>query len=349
MTGRPGPGAVWAVAASIATLGGCGDGSDTGARGSGEGIAATRPSILVCELEERAGPVPQPPTTQVGDFGAPVRLELNDPCFQDAVEVSPDGNRIYHFYQVNLIEVLEAENRLFAGSEVRYRERGTDGGWQPPQTLDLAAAVPGSAPGEISMAPDGSWVVWHAAGPDNLGYVEGLPAGQTFDLDLYEAEIVDGTFRGVEHLPAPINSAYVDGEQWLTADRSTLYFATTRPGGQGGIDIWWATRGVDGGWSTPEALPPPVNSTADDLQPTLSPDGAWIYFASDRGGAMSIWRVAIAGGVFAGDAELVVSPYVGEPSFANDNRMFFVHVELDFTVDPPLKYDTDLYYVDPIR
>ena len=230
---------------------------------------------------------------------------------------------------------------------MRFQDRAAGDTWRAPETLDLAAALPGSGAGETRVAPDGSWVVWHAAHPSNLGYVEGLPPGQTFDLDVYEATIIDGRFGRVQHLPAPVNSAYLDGEQWLTADGLTMYFASSRPGGAGGLDIWVTTHDASGVWSQPQPLPASVNSSSDDLQPTLSPDGQWLYFASDRDGAMSIYRVAVTGGSYAPTTEVVIAAYAGEPSFSDDGRLFFVHVEIDFSVDPPVKYDSDIYYVEP--
>ena len=321
-------------------------GGATGGTGGTAAVATAPLSTLVCELEERSSAA-EPPTTQVPDFGEPVRLSLDDPCPQDAVEVSPDGNRVYYSYSTNVLSVLEAEGRMFEQVEVRYQDREDGDSWSPPRVLDLKTSLPGSVPGEIRVAPDGSWVVWHAIAAQNLGVVEGLPAGQTFDLDLYDAQIVNGIPGPARHLPRGINSVYLDGEHWLTDDGRTLYLASDRPGGVGGVDIWRAERAAGDDWTEPVALPPPVNSTADDLQPTLSPDGDWLYMASDRGGATSIWRVPIVDDGFGVEAELVLAPYVGEPSFTDDGRLFFVSVEIDFSVEPPALFDSDIYYVEP--
>lgn len=346
----------WAGPVALAILCGlglaCGDSVQPGEDGpdGGGSVAPTGAphSTLVCELEERDS-VPQPPTTRVADFGAPVRLALNDPCPQDAVEVSPDGNRIYHYYSVNDFEVLEAEGRLFEGIEVRFQDRLASGGWSAPRVLDLKGALPDSLPGETRIAPDGSWVVWQALAPQNLGYVEGLPAGQTFDLDLYEADVANDVPGPAWHLPAGVNSPYLEGEHWVSRDGLTLYVASNRPGGQGGLDVWRARRDPSGAWSAPEPLPAPVNLTSDDLQPTLSPDGRWLYVVSDRNGAKGIWRVPTAGDTFGPEAELVLAPYAGEPSFSDDGRLFFAHAEIDFSVNPPHLYDVDIYSVAPTR
>jgi Tol biopolymer transport system component len=45
---------------------------------------------------------------------------------------------------------------------------------------------------------------------------------------------------------------------------------------------------------------------AQDGLPTISPDGRWVAFASDRDGGWAIWRVPLAGG-----SEELVMPMQG--------------------------------------
>ncbi|HVV48432.1 MAG TPA: hypothetical protein VHO06_02130, partial [Polyangia bacterium] len=42
---------------------------------------------------------------------------------------------------------------------------------------------------------------------------------------------------------AELNSAAADGPRWLSPDGCTLYFTSDRSGGQGGYDLYTATRG----------------------------------------------------------------------------------------------------------
>jgi Tol biopolymer transport system component len=71
----------------------------------------------------------------------------------------------------------------------------------------------------------------------------------------------------------------------------------------------------------------PVAVTSDaalDWNPVWSPDGRYLYFASDRGGSMNLWRVAIdeASGRLLGALEPVTTPatYSGYISFSRDGR-----------------------------
>lgn len=66
-----------------------------------------------------------------------------------------------------------------------------------------------------------------------------------------------------------------------SADGVALYFYSNRPGGIGGYDLW-VSRLVDGSWSAPENLGDRVNTPFNEYGPAPSPDGATLYFASNR-------------------------------------------------------------------
>src|ERR1041384_4696667 len=62
------------------------------------------------------------------------------------------------------------------------------------------------------------------------------------------------------------NGPALDGCPFIAPDDRTLYMASNRPGGLGGIDIWAARRSSpDDPWGAPENLGAPVNSPANDF------------------------------------------------------------------------------------
>ena len=66
-----------------------------------------------------------------------------------------------------------------------------------------------------------------------------------------------------------LNTAALDGCPVLSPDGRSLYMASNRAGGHGGLDIWVARRdSVDDPFGAPENLPAPINSAADDFCPT---------------------------------------------------------------------------------
>ncbi len=78
-----------------------------------------------------------------------------------------------------------------------------------------------------------------------------------------------------------LNSEGDDLDPVLSSDGRALYFCSNRPGGSGDYDLW-VTRRVGGSWETPVNLGPSINSRGNDYGPSLTPDGAILYFASDR-------------------------------------------------------------------
>ena len=80
----------------------------------------------------------------------------------------------------------------------------------------------------------------------------------------------------------------------LTADGNELYYSIIRrENGYANSDIYRVRR-VDGRWQQPEALGPQVNGPRSwESQPTVSPDGQTLLFASNRKGGhggTDIWR-----------------------------------------------------------
>ena len=70
---------------------------------------------------------------------------------------------------------------------------------------------------------------------------------------------------------------------YLSDSVSILYFVSDRPGGMGGMDIWYVTvSGKDIG--IPTNLGTPVNSKYDEITPFYDQTDGVIYFSSDRPG-----------------------------------------------------------------
>src|SRR5262245_42742447 len=68
---------------------------------------------------------------------------------------------------------------------------------------------------------------------------------------------------------AELNTPSVDGCPIQSPDGLSIYMASNRPGGKGGLDIWVATRSsTSAPFGAPQNLGEPVNSAADDFCPT---------------------------------------------------------------------------------
>lgn len=66
----------------------------------------------------------------------------------------------------------------------------------------------------------------------------------------------------------------------LNLNGDMLYFASNRPGGQGGMDLY-VTKLDNGSWSEPVNLGPSINSERDEVFPFIHADGT-LFFSSNR-------------------------------------------------------------------
>jgi hypothetical protein len=105
------------------------------------------------------------------------------------------------------------------------------------------------------------------------------PAAHALEFSPWSTAVNAESVLGTSEL---LNTDVQDGCPIQSPDRLSLYMASTRPGGQGGIDIWVAQRdSKDAPWGAPENLPAPINSASDDFCPTPIRGGG-LFFVSRR-------------------------------------------------------------------
>jgi len=162
-------------------------------------------------------------------------------------------------------------------------------------------------------------------------------------LDIYQATYnANGTFS--EPVPvSDVNSKWHDGPVAVTADGNTMYYASEsfkerkqfvkdkeKNIKQGQIYLFKATK-QNGKWEVGEDLPF-NDKTWSSSAPSLSKDGKWLYFSSDRegslGGSTDIWKVEIKGGNSYGEPVNLGTKVNTEgredyPFIDGDDRLFF--------------------------
>ncbi len=96
---------------------------------------------------------------------------------------------------------------------------------------------------------------------------------------IYEARLTNsGNWMNAVELPFN-NDNYSNAHPTITRDGSELYFASNRPGGFGGMDLYMV-RKEGPVWSEPINLGPNVNTEGNEMFPYISNIGT-LYFASD--------------------------------------------------------------------
>ena len=113
-------------------------------------------------------------------------------------------------------------------------------------------------------------------------------------LRLFCSRLKDTAYTYGEALPYPFNQEGEQGAVTLSADGNTLYFSMLRnERGYADCDIYRCRR-QNGIWQELENAGRAVNGERSwDAQPSLTPDGQYLYFASNRSGGLGgtdIWR-----------------------------------------------------------
>jgi len=102
-------------------------------------------------------------------------------------------------------------------------------------------------------------------------------------LKIYEATKGKDDWEHVKELSFN-NDQYSCVHPTLSRDGQYLYFASDRPGGQGGMDLYYVKKMGDK-WSDPVNLGPEINSKEQEVFPYLHPSRK-LFFSSNRAGTM---------------------------------------------------------------
>ncbi|MBK6830112.1 MAG: OmpA family protein [Flavobacteriales bacterium] len=123
-------------------------------------------------------------------------------------------------------------------------------------------------------------------------------------LMLFRAEkLADGSW-GNNHSFAYNGLDFSAGHAALSKDDSTLYYISDMPGGFGGTDIYACARTPEG-WGYPRNLGPSVNTSANEMFPTVH--GDTLYFSSNGHrtlGGLDIFRTALINGAWTAPENL---------------------------------------------
>ncbi len=112
-----------------------------------------------------------------------------------------------------------------------------------------------------------------------LFFASDMPGGQG-GSDLYYCELINNKWSPPVNLGSKVNSASSENYPYMhTSGR--LYFSSDRPGGMGGMDIYYTIL-ASGKWENPVHLPPLINSPFDDFAFVAEENLQTGYFASNR-------------------------------------------------------------------
>ena len=210
--------------------------------------------------------------TSSSDFGAAI--------FKDRVVYTSGREDIRSRDSRSAPSGSDGSNRMF------ITQRDKNGFLEVPVTLH-AGFGNATNEGPVAYSPDGSMV---AITKNN--FIDGtrLIPSSGMELTLYTAQVNDqGDWSTAIPFIHNVGGAST-GFPAFSSDGKALFFASDRPGGFGGFDLYVSYK-IGNNWSAPENLGSTVNSIGNEITPFH--DGNSLYFASDyhRGfGGFDIFR-----------------------------------------------------------
>ncbi|MBT2767108.1 PD40 domain-containing protein [Stenotrophomonas sp. ISL-67] len=134
---------------------------------------------------------------------------------------------------------------------------------------------------QATISPDGKRIVWASDRPGGAG-----------GWDLWQATLRDGRWQ--DPAPLAVNTPGDETDPYFSHDGSTLLFASNRPGGRGGFDLYQVTERADEGFGPVTALPDTINTRADERRPALRAEGQALLFARNGKGGQGGFDLFVA-------------------------------------------------------
>ncbi|WP_226163141.1 OmpA family protein [Hymenobacter terricola] len=182
-------------------------------------------------------------------------------------------------FKFQYFPALTADNRFLlftgrpaasSGEDLYVSRQNKDGTFGEP--VPISPAINSSYnEGAGSISGDGKTLVFASCDrPRAIG-----------NCDLYISRRTGNNWSTPVNLGTNVNSTEWDSQPSLSADGRTLYFTSTRRGGQGQEDIYVTTLQPDGNWSAAQNLGTPVNTTGKDMAPFIHASGTTLYYVTD--------------------------------------------------------------------
>ncbi len=134
----------------------------------------------------------------------------------------------------------------------------------------------------------------------------------------------DGAWGAPEALPGLINSTFRESSITITKEGDRLYFASERPGGYGGSDIYVCTKDANGEWSRVKNMGAVINTELDEDAPFIDYDGKTFYFSSQGGKSMGGFDIFKSKQLNAEKNEWGTPENLGYPINTPDDDVFYV-------------------------
>jgi hypothetical protein len=194
-----------------------------------------------------------------------VKSEYSTLFTNGALSIAPDGKTVYFTSDVDKSNV--SKKRKARNTSGVFIAEMTSSGLQNIVPFKYNSITYNLA--NPSVSNDGKY----------LFFSSDMPGGQGMG-DIWYCENVNGDWAPPVNLGPGVNSSRSDNFPYMHSS-GKLYFASDRPGGMGGYDVYYTSLQY-GDWAVPEHMAEPVNSSSDDFGFFASEDLQTGYFSSSR-------------------------------------------------------------------
>lgn len=201
---------------------------------------------------------------------------------------------------------LESDKDGAYTTDIYFSVADSDTSWRKPEPLKSLNTKGNDA--AIALSPDGTTLFTFLSDSENEG-------------DILVSKLEGGGYSKPVPLNANINTPeYWEGSCAISSDGKTLYFASERPGGLGGRDIW-KSQLVNGDWGPAVNMGPRINSEWNEDAPFIHPNGITLFFSSEGHSSMGGYDIMYSS---QQDGEWTEPKNMGVPLNTTDDDRYYV-------------------------
>ncbi len=137
-----------------------------------------------------------------------------------------------------------------------------------------------------SVINDGTMHLGFSMANDGTMYISTKRDSCLGGFDIYRSELVNGSYDELINLGEFMNSEHSEVFPAVSPDEDFLIFVSNRPDCLGGNDLYISFKNEDGTWTKSVNMGESVNTEYEEWFPKMSPDGKYLFFASNRNGSI---------------------------------------------------------------
>jgi hypothetical protein len=170
------------------------------------------------------------------------------------------------------------------------------------------------------LQTDGDFYISCLSGDGNLLF---LAKDDNFNSDIYVSSFDGSVWSKIVRLNKNVNTKYWESHGFISESGNQLIFASDRPGGFGGLDLYISNK-VNGDWGPAVNLGPEINTEFNEDRPFLINKGKTLFFSSqghENLGGYDIFSSTLqSNGLWSNPLNL------GYPLNTPDDNIFFMPV-----------------------